>query len=55
MFASQEGFCSMELVMEAFEAFGGCKESSAAKKRPLLSTFTPEQVIIITVTVTGKG
>jgi hypothetical protein len=38
-----------------FEVFDGGKESSAAKKRPLLSTFTFQHVTIITVTVIGKG
>lgn len=37
------------------ETFDGGKESSAAEKRPLLSTFTSQHVTVITVTVTGKG
>jgi hypothetical protein len=37
-----------------FQIFDGCKESSAVKKRPLLSTFTPQNVTVVTRTVTSN-
>lgn len=35
-----------------FQIFDGRKESSAVKKRPLLSTFTSQNVTVITLSVT---
>jgi hypothetical protein len=38
-----------------YQIFDDCNESSAVKRRPLLSTFTSQNVTVLILNVTGNG